>query len=309
MTTPTPQPAGPQVSQPIVIGYDGGDSGADAVALGLRYAELVDATPIVTVIYPEPAAIGIGRVDAEWVADRRAEGEECLEGAKAVVAGLQAAGGANVAVEYRLVASSSAARGLSDLADGVRAGSLVVGSSAVEGGESRLFAGSTASRLLHGAAKPVALAPKGMRERRFGTPLTVGVAFIDTSEAKAALAEAAWFAALAPATLRVVTVVADEAAVTPWLIGADAEHAFSETAQESFGAAVDAAAGMLPSGLTVESELLVGDVVHELSELDVDILFCGSRGYGPVRSVLLGGVSSRLMRHAKHPIVVVPRQA
>jgi nucleotide-binding universal stress UspA family protein len=40
---------------------------------------------------------------------------------------------------------------------------------------------------------------------------------------------------------------------------------------------------------------------------DVDVLVCGSRGYGPVRRVLLGGVSSPLIRRAQLPVTVVPR--
>jgi hypothetical protein len=40
---------------------------------------------------------------------------------------------------------------------------------------------------------------------------------------------------------------------------------------------------------------------------DVDLLVCGSRGYGPARRVLLGGVSSRLIRRARLPVAVVPR--
>ena len=40
---------------------------------------------------------------------------------------------------------------------------------------------------------------------------------------------------------------------------------------------------------------------------DVDVLVCGSRGYGPVRRVLLGGVAARLIRRAAAPVVVVPR--
>jgi nucleotide-binding universal stress UspA family protein len=53
-------------------------------------------------------------------------------------------------------------------------------------------------------------------------------------------------------------------------------------------------------------------VVGQLATLgtgDVDVLFCGSRGYGPARRVLLGGVSSRLIRQAHSPVVVVPRGA
>ena len=48
------------------------------------------------------------------------------------------------------------------------------------------------------------------------------------------------------------------------------------------------------------ARILTGNVVQVLSELDgVDVLFCGSRGYGPARQVLLGGVSSSsCVRHA-----------
>ena len=50
------------------------------------------------------------------------------------------------------------------------------------------------------------------------------------------------------------------------------------------------------------------DALVELSR-DVDLLVCGSRGYGPVRSVLLGGVTHSLIRKAQCPVVVVPRGA
>ena len=62
--------------------------------------------------------------------------------------------------------------------------------------------------------------------------------------------------------------------------------------------------------MRADRHVLTGDVVEvlaELDETDVDVLFCGSRGYGPVRRVLLGGVSSRLVRRARSPVVVVPR--
>jgi nucleotide-binding universal stress UspA family protein len=58
----------------------------------------------------------------------------------------------------------------------------------------------------------------------------------------------------------------------------------------------------------VDARLLVGDVVGLLSDLpEIDLLVCGSRGYGPIRRVLLGGVSSRLMRRSVNPLLVVPR--
>ena len=80
--------------------------------------------------------------------------------------------------------------------------------------------------------------------------------------------------------------------------------------RESVRASVDSALASLPEGVTAADELLEGDVVEELAALDereCDLLVCGSRGYGPVRRVLLGGVSRRLMRRAACPVVVVPR--
>jgi hypothetical protein len=38
----------------------------------------------------------------------------------------------------------------------------------------------------------------------------------------------------------------------------------------------------------------------------VGLLVCGSRGYGPLRSVLLGGVSRRLVDGAHCPVLVLP---
>jgi nucleotide-binding universal stress UspA family protein len=66
------------------------------------------------------------------------------------------------------------------------------------------------------------------------------------------------------------------------------------------------------SGPTLAEQLIrvYGEVVDELSvvgERGVDLLVCGSRGYGPVRRVLLGTVSAALVRQASLPVLVVPR--
>ena len=49
-----------------------------------------------------------------------------------------------------------------------------------------------------------------------------------------------------------------------------------------------------------------GEVLLRISD-HVDLMVSGSRGYGPVRSVLLGSVSRRLVDDAACPVLVVPR--
>jgi hypothetical protein len=39
----------------------------------------------------------------------------------------------------------------------------------------------------------------------------------------------------------------------------------------------------------------------------LDLLVCGSRGYGPVRGVLLGSVTRRVIGEAHCPVIVLPR--
>ncbi len=168
--------------------------------------------------------------------------------------------------------------------------------------------GSTADRLLSGSVAPVAVAPSGLRNRQPVPVSRIGVAYIDTPDGHRALDMAARVALRVNAALRLYTVVAEEAEVVLPVIGRDAEDAFHATAHESSQQALDLAIAGLQAGLDASGQILGGEVVAVLSDLDdVDVLFCGSRGYGPARRVLLGGVSSRLMRRARCPLIVVPR--
>jgi len=283
---------------PVIAGVDGGASGKDALVLGRWAADVLGVPLVVAVVHPEPAG-GAGRVDAEWIADRHRAAEAVLDGARAVLRDT------NGAVEYRPVASTSAAHGLHDLAEELDAQVIVVGSGRAAP-PMRLFAGSTAERLLAGSVCPVAVAPAGMPSPP-GSIARIGVAFIDTPDAYAALESAAYLARQTGSGLRLYTVVADNETTLPPLIGEDSERAFLSLAGEQYETSLSAAVATVP-GIEADFKILTGNVVDTLSELDeVDVLFCGSRGYGPARRVLLGGVSTKLMRRARRPIVVVPR--
>jgi nucleotide-binding universal stress UspA family protein len=67
----------------------------------------------------------------------------------------------------------------------------------------------------------------------------------------------------------------------------------------------------LASDVAASGEVVVGDdpagTLADMANNSFDALFVGSRGYGPIRRVLLGGVASRLVRRLDIAAVVVPR--
>lgn len=287
----------------LVIGFDGTDSGEDALVLGMRLSRATGDVPVVTAVYPEEYEAGMGRVDAEYVAYMREQAEDMIASARRIL-------GDGVRAEYRVVGSSSAAHGLDDVADQEGAHAIVLGSNR-RGALRRLSPGNTGERLLHGAACPVAIAPRGFRERSWGEVRSVGVAFLDTPDGREALDAAAALAGRIRAPLKLYCVV-PRAAEFSKFAGRDSEEAFANRARRGFQSSLDAAVAALPDALEVTGEVLEGDVVDALASLDdrdVDLLVCGSRGYGPVRRVLLGGVSAQLMRRAAAPVMVVPRSA
>ncbi|GIF03756.1 universal stress protein [Actinoplanes siamensis] len=285
------------MTAPVIVGADRSPASAGALALGRWLARVREAPLVVAVVHPAPSAIGPGRVDAEWIADQHRAAERVLAEARSTLDDPPGA-------EYRIVASTSAAHGLHDLAEQTGAAMLVVGSGAAAPA-TRIFAGSTAERLLAGSACPVAVAPAGGVTP--GATRRIGVAYVDTPDGRAALHAAADLARRTGDPLLLVTVVAGGDAALPFLIGDDAERAFLDTARETYEEALRTAAESIPD-VEVRCEVRAGDVVEELAALDeVDVLFCGSRGYGPAQRVLLGGVSGRLLRRAGRPLVVVPR--
>ena len=290
----------------VVVGHDGSDSGDDAAVLGARLSRATDESLLVVTVYPQENPIGVGRVDAEWVAAMREHADEVSAGARRLLAQR------GVTAEYRVVGSGSAAHGLDDIAEAERASMIVVGSER-HGARRHISPGSTGERLLHGAICPVAVAPRGFREKAIDEPVSrIGVAFVDTPEGHEAVKAAGALGAGTGATVTLYTVVARRAEVFSPIIGRDAEEAFLATVREDARAALDKARMTVPDGVRVREELLEGDTVEALAALDeheADLLVCGSRGYGPVRRVLLGGVLRKLIRRAACPVVVVPRGA
>ncbi|ANH38431.1 Universal stress protein [Nocardioides dokdonensis FR1436] len=136
------------------------------------------------------------------------------------------------------------------------------------------------------------------------------VVAVDGSEhGERALAWGARQAALHHRTLAVVHVW--EPVPSMWLDISGIDHAilYAELAQQGrdFALAARDRALELHPDLEVEAVVGRGDVRGELMRIakEASVLVLGSRGHGPVRSLLLGSVSAAVARHAPCPVVVV----
>src|SRR6185312_6501572 len=123
-------------------------------------------------------------------------------------------------------------------------------------------------------------APAGFAQTEHGLA-EVGVGYDGSPESREALRLGGRLARAAGAALRVVSVAT----------GAMPEH---EAAARAEGAAY---------------EVLTGAPAAELARrsADLGLLVVGSRGHGPVRRLLLGSTSTRLVREARCPVIIVPR--
>jgi nucleotide-binding universal stress UspA family protein len=167
--------------------------------------------------------------------------------------------------------------------------------------------GSVAEHLLHGARCRLVIAPKGYaKEDHSGDRLRVlAVGYDGMAESQAALDEGATLAKKFGASMKVVGVMTP---VPP--VGAAAAAQAGPEAGPDFQTRLHDAVAELPSELRALPVLEHGDPVQkllEVADVGVDLLVLGSRGFGPVMRLLIGSVSSRVIRAASCPVMVVPR--
>ena len=294
------------MANPILVGYDPGRRDRAPVDFGIAAANFTGAPLIIAAVHAGTTALGPA---AEGVAEEEPHEERAGESLDHLALDLRRQG---IHAECRALAGHSAAHALHDAAGEFEAGLLVVGSTE-RGKVGRLLPGSTAERLMHGAPCAIAVVPRSWEPG--GGLQTVGVAYVDTPEGHKALDAAVALAHRSGAKL-VVLNAAKEHGTSGTFGGGDAltpAHGYQElasTVREAAERAVaDATAG--ETGIEVEPDVSVGDPADFLIAASerLDLLICGSRGYGPTRAVLLGGVSRRVSSEAHCPVIVLPRGA
>jgi nucleotide-binding universal stress UspA family protein len=281
----------------IIVGVDGREGGRDALVLASRLASLSGGELVAVYAYPYDLLISRG-VTPDFESIMHANAEETLMGE------LERA---NVVAHAAAVPDGSPGRAL-HRAVKRHGGDLIVVGSAHRGVIGRVLAGDVTMGTLHGAECPVVVAPQGFAAH--GTALeTIGVGFDGSPEAHAAAELARDLAAAAGARLRVVRILEPLPPGGPTL-GYDADWAqHAEERRDAAQAELDAELAEL--GDLATGEVVVGDPATELAYAGngLDLLVTGSRGYGPVRRLMLGSTSARLVREAPCPVLVLTRGA
>ncbi len=293
----------------IAVGVDERPASRDALALGrwLAAAQQED----LLLVWARPAWRQPGRAEAIFrlpsLAQQRLEAKGIETTIRVLADDTSAALPAGLRAGVRVVEADDAADGLAQVVREERASLLVLGSSE-RAGLGRIVPGSTAIRLLSGdASVPVAVAPRHYVDRLPDAPV-IGVGFDGEPESLRALAWADQMAQAVSGQLRVMA-VHQPIAFGNVGTGAIASQSVSEVLHRRLDDEVQRAVAECCQTESVELEFRSGDPANELvrASSELDLLVLGSRGHGPLRSVLLGSVSDATLTGSKAPVLVVPR--
>jgi len=281
----------------IIVGVDGREGGRDALALAAGLGSVFGSELVAVHAYPYDLFVSRGTTpDFETIMHNSAQDTLTGELERAHVVAHAAA-----------MPDGSPGRALHRAAKFHHAGLIVVGS-AHRGTIGRVLAGDVTMGTLHGAECPVMVAPHGFAVH--GSDLgTLGVGFDGSPESRAAAELARDLAIAAAARLKVIRVLAPMPPGGPTLAYHEDWAERDEERREDAQAELDALLAELGENAT--GEVVVGESATELAYAanELDLLVTGSRGYGPVRRLMLGSTSTRLVREAPCPVLVLTRGA
>jgi nucleotide-binding universal stress UspA family protein len=278
----------------IVVGYAGEEAGRDAVMLAARLAAVLGSH--VTIVFPyHPLLASVPGDQAE----EHVRGE-----VQALVASIEEL----PALTYHWTPSPWPIHALHELASYEKADLIVFGA-AREGLADHLHV-SLMERMVHSAPCAVAVAPAGYADDGDLSKLhRIGVGFSDSEEGRAAFHLAHALAGILGGELEVIAGSGLSPALRSYAFSSPLLPAVEDEMYAETKASLERVADELGSSVPVHLETIRGDPSGVLIERSgsLDILTLGSRAYGPLRHVLLGSVSARVMREAHCPVLVVPR--
>ena len=280
----------------IVVGHDGTRSGDKALDLALQLRPRGGRLVLVGVHPFSPYTLDHEGPGPLIESTRAALGAALARAAEEAIS-------PGVAYRCKTVAADSVPRALRDVAADEAADLLVVGPShrrrAVHARHH-----TTGQRVLHDA--PCAVAAATRRSRPI---VRLGVAFDGSPESERAY-EAACRLAREVGAQVVLFSAAEPAIVVEAGVAVPLDPEVEASARRQTEDLLAEAAERGPADVPVSWQALVGaptEVLPRIALPDVDLMFTGSRGKGPLRRVVLGSVSNALIGYDEVPVIVMPR--
>jgi nucleotide-binding universal stress UspA family protein len=278
----------------ILVGIDGSAGAQDALAFAEQFAEITGARLRLAHAFPYD--------DTPSRAASTAFRDALHSEAEALLAQVDV-----VDAPRHVVADVSPPHALHELAR-EHGSSLIVVGSTHRGPIGRVLPGSTNERLLHGSPCPVAIVPQGYAKAE-RTLRTIGVGYEGSEESEAALSSASELARRLGAVLRPIHVFDSSEIGTPALMTTQGYISVHEEVERKQREHFNKRIAQQPDDVAVEAVFTAGSPNRELASQSesVDLMVLGSRGYGPLHAVMLGGVAHAVVRKAACPVLILPR--
>jgi len=276
----------------IIVGVEDSEEGREALRFARLFIGLEGASLHVVSVHSDTYFYeGVEAMEAS----RASYFDQMLEVAESELGG---------EFQFHRMMEISVPAGLTKVAERVEAEAMIIGSSH-RGPIGRVLMGDQGSRLASGSPCAVIVIPRGWGRQDQSGISKVGIAYNGSGESEAALEFGHDLAGKLGASIELIGVV--PAIINPGRI-AHTDRGYQELLIDEMEKTVGAAVERFGKD-EASTRVMTGNAADELAGAseDVDLLVVGSRSYGPLRRVLLGGTSFRVTRSAACPVVVVPR--
>jgi len=264
------------MSRTILVGAHLEHADGDPIGLAIELARPLGAKLVLGAVHVPSGAEGDSQARERLVAE---------------VAELRFALPSEVPARSEVMDSTSVVRGLHELAVATNAELLVLGAHH-RGVLERAIRGDTAADVAFTAPCGVVVAQPADRS---GPPRRIGVAWDQTPAADEALEWAIRFVEAAGGELHILRAL-------------DPRHREGTHPGTHDKVRLAAAADEAALRVQTDAQVLWGDPVPELvkSSHGLDLLVMGSRVHGPVRRMLFGSTSTRVLHESHCPVVILP---
>jgi nucleotide-binding universal stress UspA family protein len=288
----------------IIAGFSSSRQGSAPLNLAAQLSRTTGEKIIATAIVERALPAGIDPIEDEY------QGYVSAQAAASLERVVEGTGGEDVSVIIHQ--STSIPMGLMELVEQHDADLVVVGSSS-SGLLGRVALGSVTERLVHSAAVPVAIAPRGYPS----SPVNIKrltAAYGGAADAVGLIQSAAELAKRWSVQLRIASFTVRPPATFGGSIESSAENlVVQQWTRKTMDAAVkqlnEARANLsIPDvDVVIGAGIDWGAAVDNIAWTSGDMLLLGSGAAGPMAQVFLGTAAAKILRHAPVPVMILPR--